>query len=249
MPRALGSYRKYHPNEDQQAILDELPGRHATYYHQGAANRDVDALTEPGLYIIEQASYIDADQGKRWGYHLKYRDGTVVISAARRFSPKTLAMLAVSLYRSATRGNGRNEVRGNPEVYCPSCRRGSEESDWIQEEWRTYGRQRTRPQCPHCGWRGEPVENLPSIMRRSSMRRNPPEDSYTISRFDIGRPTIRAFGKVWLTQNFIGRILPRDVGKKVCLRGDILQVENDEQFNRRSAATGLSRFNDTRHRY
>lgn len=93
----------------------------------------------------------------------------------------------------------------------------------------------------------ESARNFPFVPHLTA--RGNPESTYTISRFDIGRPTIRAFGKVWLTQNFIGRILPRDVGKKVYLRDDILQVENDEQFNRRRAATGLTRFNDTSHRY
>jgi len=85
--------------------------------------------------------------------------------------------------------------------------------------------------------------------RGNPMSWHMPESSYTISRFDIGRTSIRAFGRVWLTSGFIGRILPRDVGKKVYLRGDILQVENDEQFNRRRSREGLTRFNDTPHRY
>ena len=84
---------------------------------------------------------------------------------------------------------------------------------------------------------------------RGRSARGNPESSYTISRFDIGRTSIRAFGRVWLTSGFIGRILPRDVGKKVYLRGDILQVENDEQFSRRVSREGLTRFNDTPHRY
>lgn len=103
--------------------------------------------------------------------------------------------------------------------------------------------------CPECGYPTDEEAQKRWNKKGGRRVRGNPESSYTISRFDIGRPTIRAFGKVWLTQNFIGRILPRDVGKKVYLRGDILQVENDEQFNRRRAATGLTRFNDTPHRY
>jgi hypothetical protein len=50
---------------------------------------------------------------------------------------------------------------------------------------------------------------------------------------DIGRPTIKAFGRTWLVANFIGRVLPGDVGKRVYLVGDILQVENTQQRDRR----------------
>lgn len=85
--------------------------------------------------------------------------------------------------------------------------------------------------------------------RGNPMSWHMPESFYTISRFDIGRPTIRAFGRVWRTSGFIGRILPRDVGKRVYMLRDDVQVENDEQFNRRRAATGLTRFNDTPHRH
>ena len=52
---------------------------------------------------------------------------------------------------------------------------------------------------------------------------------YTLSRADIGQASIPAFGKLWMVNEFIGRILPGDVGKRVYLRGGILQVENDAQ--------------------
>lgn len=48
---------------------------------------------------------------------------------------------------------------------------------------------------------------------------------------DVGRPCFKAFGEVWGTAVFMGRILPQDVGKRVYLVGDILQVENNEQRN------------------
>ena len=38
---------------------------------------------------------------------------------------------------------------------------------------------------------------------------------YTIKDSDVGKPILRAFGQVWLTVNFIGQILPIDVGKRV----------------------------------
>ena len=56
---------------------------------------------------------------------------------------------------------------------------------------------------------------------------------YTIKSTDLNMPTIKAFGKVWLTSSFIGRILQQDIGKRVYLVRDILQVESAEQYNRR----------------
>lgn len=66
------------------------------------------------------------------------------------------------------------------------------------------------------------------------------DEFYTLSQRDIGRPSVLMFGEVWRTETFIGRILPGDVGKRVYLRGDIVQVENDEQWQRR---TGVSHAN------
>lgn len=50
---------------------------------------------------------------------------------------------------------------------------------------------------------------------------------------DVGNYTFNAFGHVWLVSDFIGHIMPHDVGKRVYKVGDILQVENDEQRARR----------------
>jgi hypothetical protein len=52
----------------------------------------------------------------------------------------------------------------------------------------------------------------------------------------VGKATVRAFGRVWPCSSFIGQILPQDVGKRVYLVGDIVQVENDEQRAERLAA-------------
>ena len=52
----------------------------------------------------------------------------------------------------------------------------------------------------------------------------------TIAESDIGTSTIEAFGRKWPVDEFIGQILPLDVGKRIYLRGDILQVENREQM-------------------
>ena len=54
-----------------------------------------------------------------------------------------------------------------------------------------------------------------------------------LSKEHIGQPWLKAFGNIWLVSDFIGRILPQDVGKRVYLIGGILQVENDEQRTRR----------------
>ena len=53
---------------------------------------------------------------------------------------------------------------------------------------------------------------------------------------DVGQPTFKAFGRVWLTSGFIGHVLPGDMGKRVYQVGDILQVENDEQRDKRLAS-------------
>ena len=57
-----------------------------------------------------------------------------------------------------------------------------------------------------------------------------------ITQDDVGRSVFRAFGTTWQTSSFIGRITSLDVGKRVYLSGDIVQVENDEQFAQRKAA-------------
>lgn len=54
-----------------------------------------------------------------------------------------------------------------------------------------------------------------------------------IEASDVGRGFIKAFGKTWLVLGFMGRIFPGDVGKRIYRAGDILQVENDEQFKKR----------------
>lgn len=61
---------------------------------------------------------------------------------------------------------------------------------------------------------------------------------YTITSRDIGKPTIRAFGRTWSVSDFIGRILSIDVGKRVYERGGILQVENQEQLEARLRKDG-----------
>ena len=55
----------------------------------------------------------------------------------------------------------------------------------------------------------------------------------TIGQADVERRLFKAFGRLWPTSDFIGRVLPGDVGKRVYLVGQILQVENEEQRTRR----------------
>lgn len=55
-------------------------------------------------------------------------------------------------------------------------------------------------------------------------------EPYTVRPEDVGRKTIEAFGRRRMTvTDFLGRILPGDVGKRVYMRGGVCQVENDEQ--------------------
>lgn len=56
---------------------------------------------------------------------------------------------------------------------------------------------------------------------------------YTIHEDDEAKFAIYCFGHSWPVTDFIGRILAQDVGKRVYLRGGILQVENDEQRHER----------------
>ena len=56
---------------------------------------------------------------------------------------------------------------------------------------------------------------------------------YEIQPDDVGKPFIRWLGRVWMASNFIGRIMPCDVGKRVFLRSDHLVVESKEQLERR----------------
>lgn len=58
---------------------------------------------------------------------------------------------------------------------------------------------------------------------------------FTIRHSDVSSFTIRAFGRAWPVQDFMGRIMLQDVGKRVYLRGGVLQVENHEQFAARLA--------------
>ena len=52
---------------------------------------------------------------------------------------------------------------------------------------------------------------------------------YTLTPGDVGLGSHEILGRTWLVTSWIGEVLPGDVGKRVYLVGDVLQVENDEQ--------------------
>jgi hypothetical protein len=65
-----------------------------------------------------------------------------------------------------------------------------------------------------------------------------------ITSADVGKKAFRAFGRNWQVADFMGRIRPGDVGKRVYLCTPIgaegsqfLQVENDSQRDARTATT------------
>ena len=65
-------------------------------------------------------------------------------------------------------------------------------------------------------------------------RKRNPRPFYTIQKSDVGKATIKAFGKRWRVDEFIGHIGAYDVGKRVVqpIPG-VLQVENDQQLQKR----------------
>lgn len=55
----------------------------------------------------------------------------------------------------------------------------------------------------------------------------------TLDETHIGSRFLHAFGRVWNLDSVMGYVQRRDVGKRVYLVDDILQVENDEQLHKR----------------
>jgi hypothetical protein len=56
---------------------------------------------------------------------------------------------------------------------------------------------------------------------------------YTLVDRDVGKNWLLAFEQTWLVSDFMGRILPTDVGKRVYQQGDVLQIESNNQRSRR----------------
>jgi hypothetical protein len=54
-----------------------------------------------------------------------------------------------------------------------------------------------------------------------------------ITEADIDKPLFTAFGRHWPVANFMGHINRNDIGKRVFLRDDVLQVESDGQRTER----------------
>lgn len=58
---------------------------------------------------------------------------------------------------------------------------------------------------------------------------------YTITANDIGKTSFWFHGFQRFT-DVIGRVLPQDIGKRIYERNGVMQVENQEQFEKRIAA-------------
>lgn len=67
-------------------------------------------------------------------------------------------------------------------------------------------------------------------------------DFFTLTHDHVGKPAISAWGRSWLVTDFMGRVLPLDVGKRVYNVGGVLQVENDEQFDKRRHAERVAHY-------
>ena len=61
---------------------------------------------------------------------------------------------------------------------------------------------------------------------------------YEIRPSDVNKALIHAFGRSWSVTGFIGRIMKQDVGKRVYESDGVLQVENNEQRDRRLGISG-----------
>ena len=60
-----------------------------------------------------------------------------------------------------------------------------------------------------------------------------PRYAFTISQEHVGQTSVFVHPYRHLTSNWIGQILPSDVGKRVYVEADVLTVENDKQRDRR----------------
>lgn len=61
-----------------------------------------------------------------------------------------------------------------------------------------------------------------------------------ITSNDVGKALFKLNGREYPVSTFIGRILKQDIGKRVYLVGEILQVENNEQRAERLKDNGSS---------
>lgn len=89
-----------------------------------------------------------------------------------------------------------------------------------------------RYDCPVCGQWHKTDYNLLNHLEWAHADEGGPREMSTyktIGTKDVGKSRIKAFGRTWLVSDFVGRIFPNDVGKRVYFSGGILQVENEEQ--------------------
>lgn len=61
--------------------------------------------------------------------------------------------------------------------------------------------------------------------------------AYELKESDVGKRFLKFGGQHLRLSGIMGVVLPNDVGKRLYKRGDIYQVENDEQRDRRLRCT------------
>ena len=81
----------------------------------------------------------------------------------------------------------------------------------------------------------EPEPDEPKVKRNAG--HSPTREYREITQADVGKVLFPAFGRKWAVSEFIGRIMPQDVGKRVYkVAPDMVQVENNEQRARRTGS-------------
>ena len=100
-----------------------------------------------------------------------------------------------------------------------------------EKRYRLWARDNYDPMTPINGlW--HPVTQTECVLMNSRLM----EEFYTIQDEDVGKPTLNIRGIHILVSDFLGRVLPIDVGKRVSWvrddadTRDVYQVENDAQL-------------------
>lgn len=55
----------------------------------------------------------------------------------------------------------------------------------------------------------------------------------TIKDIHVGRKALVLFHRLWLVHNSVGQITEKDIGKRIYLVNNVVQLESDEQFEKR----------------
>lgn len=63
---------------------------------------------------------------------------------------------------------------------------------------------------------------------------------HTLTSEDVGKSCIGFLGRTWQLEDFFGKVLPQDIGKRVYLNNGILQVENADQRDSRLKLIAIS---------